>query len=98
MELNLSVNKEERNGFSRLDRPGIGCGFYRQQNRQRQREGILLDIVLGIVGALIGGVVFRFLGMSGATGLNLWSLLVAVVGSVIVLALYHAFRRTSHRV
>jgi uncharacterized membrane protein YeaQ/YmgE (transglycosylase-associated protein family) len=69
------------------------AGFIGSKIVNKTGEGVLLDIVLGIVGALAGGMVFRFLGMSGATGLNLWSLVVAVVGSVLVLFLYHAVRR-----
>jgi len=57
-------------------------------------EGFLLDIVLGIVGALVGGWLFNEFGMAGVTGVNLYSMLVAVVGAVIVLVVYHAiFRR-----
>ena len=59
-------------------------------------EGFFLDIVLGIVGAVIGGWVFSMFGASGVNGLNLYSLLVAVVGAVLVLVIYHAlFRRTA---
>jgi len=57
-------------------------------------EGFLLDIVLGIVGALVGGWLFNEFGLAGVTGVNLYSMLVAVVGAVIVLVVYHAiFRR-----
>jgi len=47
--------------------------------------GLLLDIVLGIIGALIGGFVMNFLGFSGITGFNLYSLLVAFIGAVILI-------------
>jgi uncharacterized membrane protein YeaQ/YmgE (transglycosylase-associated protein family) len=53
-------------------------------------EGLFRDILLGIVGAVIGGWVFTALGYTGVTGLNVWSLCVAVVGSVIFLVLWHA--------
>jgi uncharacterized membrane protein YeaQ/YmgE (transglycosylase-associated protein family) len=53
-------------------------------------EGLFRDILLGIVGAVIGGWVFAAIGSTGMTGFNLWSLFVAVVGSVIFLVLYHA--------
>jgi uncharacterized membrane protein YeaQ/YmgE (transglycosylase-associated protein family) len=56
---------------------------------------VLLDIILGIVGAVIGGWVFQFFGAAGVTGLNLYSLLVAVIGSVLFLVVYHALRRAS---
>jgi uncharacterized membrane protein YeaQ/YmgE (transglycosylase-associated protein family) len=56
----------------------------------RTGEGLLLDIVLGVIGAIVGGWLFTTFGATGMTGFNLWSLLVAVVGSVIILAIYHA--------
>lgn len=50
-----------------------------------------MDIVLGIVGAVVGGFIFSGLfGMSGVTGLNIWSIVVSVVGAIIVLWIYHA--------
>jgi uncharacterized membrane protein YeaQ/YmgE (transglycosylase-associated protein family) len=59
-------------------------------------KGPALDIVLGIVGALVGGFIFDALGGAPITGFNFYSLFVAVVGSVVVLVLYHAIagRRT----
>jgi uncharacterized membrane protein YeaQ/YmgE (transglycosylase-associated protein family) len=53
-------------------------------------EGVLRDIVLGIIGGIVGGWVFAMMGSTGVTGFNLWSLFVAVVGAIIVLVLYHA--------
>jgi uncharacterized membrane protein YeaQ/YmgE (transglycosylase-associated protein family) len=56
-----------------------------------------MDIVLGVVGAVVGGWLFNTIGHVGVTGLNLYSILVAVVGAVIVLILYHAlFRARTH--
>jgi uncharacterized membrane protein YeaQ/YmgE (transglycosylase-associated protein family) len=52
--------------------------------------GPILDMVLGIIGALVGGAIFSALGAVPVTGFNLWSLFVAVVGSVVVLVIYHA--------
>jgi uncharacterized membrane protein YeaQ/YmgE (transglycosylase-associated protein family) len=73
---------------------GLLAGFIGSKLVNKSGEGLFLDIVLGIVGAVAGGWVFNALGASGVTGLNLYSLLVAVVGSVILLVLYHAvFRR-----
>ena len=51
--------------------------------------GFFLDLVRGIVGEIVGGVVFSALGASGITGLNLYSMVVAVIGAVIVLVAYH---------
>jgi uncharacterized membrane protein YeaQ/YmgE (transglycosylase-associated protein family) len=55
----------------------------------------LMDIVLGIVGAVVGGFIAQFAGFSGITGLNVYSILIAIVGSVVVLVLYHAVARRS---
>jgi uncharacterized membrane protein YeaQ/YmgE (transglycosylase-associated protein family) len=53
-------------------------------------KGPLMDMVLGIVGAVVGGAIFNALGAVPVTGFNLYSLFVAVVGAVIVLVVYHA--------
>jgi len=74
---------------------GLIAGFIGSKLVNKSGEGVLLDIILGIVGALIGGWVFNFFGAAGVTGLNLYSLLVAVVGSVLFLVVYHALRRAS---
>jgi uncharacterized membrane protein YeaQ/YmgE (transglycosylase-associated protein family) len=73
---------------------GLISGFIASKLVNKTGEGFLLDIVLGIVGALLGGWLFNEFGMAGVTGVNLYSMLVAVVGAVIVLVVYHAvFRR-----
>jgi uncharacterized membrane protein YeaQ/YmgE (transglycosylase-associated protein family) len=59
-------------------------------------EGLFRDIILGIVGGLVGGWIFQAVGSTGVTGFNVWSLLVAVIGSVIVLMLYHAIAGRPH--
>lgn len=56
-------------------------------------HGIVTDIIVGIIGAFVGGYVFRFFGSSGVTGFNLWSLAVAVVGSAVFLTLLYAIQR-----
>jgi uncharacterized membrane protein YeaQ/YmgE (transglycosylase-associated protein family) len=66
---------------------------HRSSRLERSGEGVILDIILGIVGAVFGGWVFPRFGAAGVTGLNLYSLLVAVVGSVLLLFIYHAIRR-----
>jgi uncharacterized membrane protein YeaQ/YmgE (transglycosylase-associated protein family) len=50
---------------------------------------MVLDIVLGIVGAIVGGLIFSAFGASGVTGLNIYSLIVSVIGAVVVLLAYH---------
>src|SRR4051812_29885205 len=69
---------------------GLIAGFIASKIVNKKGEGIFLDIVLGIVGAVVGGFVFAQFGAAGVTGFNLYSMLVAVVGAIIVLVLYHA--------
>jgi len=72
---------------------GLIAGFIASKLTNKTGEGVLLDIVLGVVGAVVGGWLFSTFGMSGVTGLNIYSVLVAVIGAVIVLAIYHAVVR-----
>jgi uncharacterized membrane protein YeaQ/YmgE (transglycosylase-associated protein family) len=72
---------------------GLIAGFIGSKIVNRRGEGMLLDILLGVVGAFAGGWLFHMFGASGVSGLNLYSLLVAVIGSVVLLVLYHALRR-----
>jgi len=74
---------------------GLIAGFIGSKIVNKSGEGILLDIVLGIVGAVAGGWLFNSFGAAGVTGLNLYSILVAVVGAVVVLLVYHAVRRVA---
>jgi uncharacterized membrane protein YeaQ/YmgE (transglycosylase-associated protein family) len=74
---------------------GLIAGFIGSKVVNKSGEGFWLDIILGIVGALVGGFLFRLFGASGVTGLNLYSLLVAVVGAIIFLLIYHALFRRS---
>lgn len=72
---------------------GLVAGFIGSKLVNKQGEGMAMDIVLGIVGAVVGGFIAQFAGFSGITGLNVYSILIAIVGSVIVLVLYHAVAR-----
>jgi uncharacterized membrane protein YeaQ/YmgE (transglycosylase-associated protein family) len=72
---------------------GLLSGFIASKIVNKQGEGILLDIILGIVGAVVGGLLFSLLGIGGVSGLNLHSLLIAIAGAILVLITYHAFRR-----
>jgi uncharacterized membrane protein YeaQ/YmgE (transglycosylase-associated protein family) len=72
---------------------GLIAGFIGSKIVNKRGEGMFLDIILGIVGALVGGWVFSLLGASGVTGLNLYSLFVAVIGSILFLVVYHAVAR-----
>jgi len=69
---------------------GLIAGFIASKIVNKEGSGLVLDIVLGIVGALIGGFIFNAVGAVGVTGFNLWSLLVAVIGAIILLVIYHA--------
>jgi uncharacterized membrane protein YeaQ/YmgE (transglycosylase-associated protein family) len=72
---------------------GLIAGFIGSKLVNKSGEGALLDIALGIVGAFVGGWLFNTFGMVGVTGLNVYSMVVAVVGAVVVLVLYHAIAR-----
>jgi uncharacterized membrane protein YeaQ/YmgE (transglycosylase-associated protein family) len=72
---------------------GLIAGFIGSKLVNSRGEGLVLDIVLGIVGAFVGGWLFTSFGRVGVTGLNLYSMLVAVIGSVVVLVVYHALTR-----
>ena len=74
---------------------GLVAGFIGSKLVNKSGEGVFLDIVLGIIGAVVGGWLFGKFGEAGVTGLNLYSLLVAVVGSVVVLVVYHLIRRAA---
>ena len=76
---------------------GLIAGFIGSKIVNRTGEGVLLDIVLGVVGAVVGGFLFNQFGATGVSGLNLYSLLVAVVGAVAVLFLYHLVVRGTVR-
>jgi uncharacterized membrane protein YeaQ/YmgE (transglycosylase-associated protein family) len=69
---------------------GLIAGFIASKIVNSAGEGILLDIVLGIVGAVVGGWLFAQFGAAGVTGFNLYSMVVAVVGAIVLLMLYHA--------
>jgi len=74
---------------------GLVAGFVGSKIVNKTGEGLFLDIVLGIVGAIVGGWLFSMFGASGVTGLNLYSFAVAVVGAIVVLVVYHAIRRAA---
>jgi uncharacterized membrane protein YeaQ/YmgE (transglycosylase-associated protein family) len=69
---------------------GLISGFIASKIVNRAGSGVLLDLILGIVGAVVGGYIFNAVGGVGITGFNLYSMLVAVVGAIVVLLIYHA--------
>ncbi len=74
---------------------GLVAGWIGSHIVDNGGRGPLMDIVLGIIGAIVGGAVFSALGAVPITGFNLYSLFVAVIGAVVVLVIYHAV--TGHR-
>jgi uncharacterized membrane protein YeaQ/YmgE (transglycosylase-associated protein family) len=68
---------------------GLIAGFIASKIVNKRGEGIVIDIVLGIVGAIVGGWLFSFFGAQGVTGVNVYSMFVAVLGAVVVLVIYH---------
>ena len=81
-----------------MDNPRVDLRLYRQHDsEQGWREGILIDILLGVVGAVVGGWIFTSVGHSSVTGFNIYSILVSVIGALIVLFVYHAIQRVIPR-
>jgi uncharacterized membrane protein YeaQ/YmgE (transglycosylase-associated protein family) len=68
---------------------GLIAGFIGSKIVNKSGEGFWLDIALGIVGAIVGGILFSLFGVEGITGLNIWSMIVAIIGSIVVLWGYH---------
>jgi uncharacterized membrane protein YeaQ/YmgE (transglycosylase-associated protein family) len=68
---------------------GLVSGFIASKIVNRAGEGFVLDIILGMVGAVLGGAIFSSFGAAGVTGFNLYCMGVAIIGAVLVLILYH---------
>jgi uncharacterized membrane protein YeaQ/YmgE (transglycosylase-associated protein family) len=71
---------------------GLIAGFIASKIVNKTGEGVVLDIVIGIIGAVVGGFLFSLIGAAPVTGFNLYSMLVAIVGAIVVLLVYHAIR------
>jgi uncharacterized membrane protein YeaQ/YmgE (transglycosylase-associated protein family) len=69
---------------------GLIAGWIASKFVNKTGSGLFMDIALGVVGAIVGGVLARLVGIHGVTGLNIYSLIIAVIGSVVVLWIYHA--------
>lgn len=74
---------------------GLVAGFIGSKIVNKSGEGLFWDILLGIAGAIVGGFLFNVVGASGVTGLNFYSLVVATIGSIVFLLIYHFVRRTA---
>jgi uncharacterized membrane protein YeaQ/YmgE (transglycosylase-associated protein family) len=68
---------------------GLIAGFIASKIFVGSGQGLLMDIVLGIIGAVVGGYLFSALGATGITGFNLWCMFVAVIGAIVLLWIYH---------
>jgi uncharacterized membrane protein YeaQ/YmgE (transglycosylase-associated protein family) len=72
---------------------GLIAGFIASKLVNKQGAGMFMDIILGIVGAFVGGFLAHLFGFSGITGFNIYSVLISVIGAVVVLVVYHALAR-----
>ncbi len=75
---------------------GLVSGFIASKVVNKTGEGMVLDIVLGVVGAVVGGFLFHIVGATGVDGFNIWSLFVAVIGAIAVLVVKHAVFGRGH--
>jgi len=69
---------------------GLIAGFIASKVVTRSGGSLILDLLLGVVGAFVGGFLFTRFGAAGVTGFNIYSILVATIGAVVVLFIYHA--------
>ncbi len=76
---------------------GLIAGFIASKIVNKSGEGMIVDIILGIIGAFVGGFLFNQFGAAGVTGFNIYSMVVAVIGAIVVLVIYHLIvgRRTT---
>jgi uncharacterized membrane protein YeaQ/YmgE (transglycosylase-associated protein family) len=75
---------------------GLVAGFIGSKIVNKSGSGLIMDIILGVVGAFVGGWIFSFFGHTGVSGLNIPSLIVATIGAIVVLLVYHfIFRRNA---
>jgi uncharacterized membrane protein YeaQ/YmgE (transglycosylase-associated protein family) len=75
---------------------GLISGFIASKIVNRRGDGTFIDIILGIVGAVVGGFMFSLVGAAGVTGFNIWSMVVAVLGAVLVLVVKHKVLGQGH--
>jgi uncharacterized membrane protein YeaQ/YmgE (transglycosylase-associated protein family) len=74
---------------------GLIAGFIASKIVESRGQGFFLNILLGIIGGMVGGWLFEHFGGPGITGFNLWSMFVAVIGAIVVLVAYHLIRRVA---
>ena len=76
---------------------GLICGFVATRVVHKEGRGVIPDLILGIAGAILGGLLFKELAAESITHLSLYSLLVAFIGAVLVLLVYHGIFDQSAR-
>ena len=69
---------------------GLIAGWVASKIMHGSGSGLVTNLILGIVGAFVGCILFSAVGGRGVTGLNIWSLIVAVIGAIVVLWVYNA--------
>ncbi len=74
---------------------GLISGFIASKLVTGSGKGLLADLVLGVIGAFVGGATFNYFGNTGITGFNIWSVFVAVIGAVLVLVVYRLLTKAS---
>ncbi len=72
---------------------GVVAGFIASKIVNKSGEGLIRDLILGVIGAVVGGWIMETFGKAGVTGLNIYSFVVAILGAVVVLVVFHAIRR-----
>ncbi len=72
---------------------GIVAGFIASKIVNKSGEGLIRDLILGVIGAVVGGWIMETFGKAGVSGLNIYSFVVAILGAVVVLVVFHAIRR-----
>jgi uncharacterized membrane protein YeaQ/YmgE (transglycosylase-associated protein family) len=72
---------------------GVVAGFIASKIVNKSGEGLIRDLILGVIGAFVGGWIMERFGEAGVSGLNLYSLVVSVLGAIVVLVVFHTVRR-----
>ena len=74
---------------------GLVAGYIASKIVNKTADGLVMNVILGVLGALVGGFFFQKFGLAGVSGVNLYSLLVTVAGAIVALLIAHAFMRRS---
>ncbi len=72
---------------------GLIAGFIASKIVNKTGDGIVIDLLLGIVGGVVGGWLVGLFGYHTEGGLDIPSIIVAVIGGIVLLVVYHAIKR-----